>query len=245
MSNILPFSYRYCDKEIIGKDFLLEWLEMYPNDLVKNRINQILELPHEYPATWGIKINIETLTMEYELYVYQYHPENYNTISDKTLQKEELQKILNITTNDENPENITMFSYDLEKDILDYANNYYFINNEDGINYGYSTNNKIKQNDYETFNAENIPEKYNTFFNKSYIVNYSKILSLFVAYKHHRNYFGIYYDGVNDTVVYELIQKHLKNIKMPLTYNKNFSISLDLGIDSQLVYRIGIYGLLI
>ena len=116
MSNILPFSYRYCDKEIIGKDFLLEWLEMYPNDLVKNRINQILELPHEYPATWGIKINIETLTMEYELYVYQYHPENYNTISDKTLQKKELQKILNITTNDENPENITMFSYDLEKD---------------------------------------------------------------------------------------------------------------------------------
>ena len=116
-----------------------------------------------------------------------------------------------------------------------------------GINKFLSTKVKFINNNYYRFYPHTIDQKFIKYIDKK-LINYdiTDKKTVFVSDKLIRNYFGIYYDGVKYDQVEYFIKKYNYNIDIikNLNRNSNYSISVDYNKNTDLVEKIGIYGLL-
>jgi hypothetical protein len=165
------------------------------------------------PPTWGVKIDRQG-NKSFEIYYYMYDP-NTRQIHEKMQRGQ-----------------VVMFSVD-----EDGTNDYYVGYQSDDVDYGYSVKNDILQNHYYRYKASDLPPV----FNKRY-VNYElgDIKSIFLAYKLHRGYIGLYYDGISPLQLVEVCNEF--GIE-PIVVEGYTSVSLDFDKDTQALMRIGVYGI--
>jgi hypothetical protein len=242
--NILPFGYQL-DKNIMtsNKNDFFILLNKYGTKKDIDITNKILSIDYKFAPTWGFKID-KNSKVEFEMYFYQYNPIDrkyeYELIS--------IDKIKNIFNGDYNFENkmLTMFSIDYNEDYF-YPNFYYFTSSDEISDIGYSLKNNKLNNNYYRFYPHTIDQKFIKYIDQkliNYDITYKK--TVFISDKLIRNFFGIYYDGVRYDQVEYFIKKYNYNIDIikNLNKNSNYSISVDYNKNTDLVEKIGIYGML-
>jgi hypothetical protein len=241
---ILPFSYQVCPYKIINAQLLFDLLKVYQDSYAYDSFKKINALNFKLKPTWGIKFNLLTGTYEYELYFYQYDP-NDRTMSTETMNVKTINKTLNLNDGAHINNQHTMFSIDLNRDASEY--NFYYGNKiTTKCDYGTSLKGGVLQNHYYRYYPTTISEDHKKYFDKKYMnFNLGHIKTLFLADKLHREYIGVYYDGISFKQLKTFLDKHNFNTNLINNYRDYlFSISFDINKLTNQVERIGLYGIL-
>lgn len=242
-SNILPFGYQYTDliNTACKKNFY-NIINKYGTKKDKKITDKILSIKHKYAPTWGIKIDRNN-KIEFEMYFYVYNPLS-RQYEKESITVDKLEKKFNFKSL-YNP-NITMYSIDYhEKKII--PNFYYFTSSDNIADIGYSEKDKKLNNHYYRYFSNTIDNKYEEYIDNK-LINYDikNIKTVFIADKLIRNYYGIYYDGINYSQLNYFIEKYNFDKKIINEFDEkaHYSISVDYDKKTKLAVRIGIYGLL-
>lgn len=255
-SYILPFSYQLTNKQIINSDVLFDILLKDNELIILEKFKKILEINVLYKPTWGIKFN-KNGKKEYELYFYNYSPDNRKIDLINTIDFELASKKLNINNiKYPNNKNYVMYSYDIKddtiennKDDINYSNFYYVGYTNNSIDYGYSKKNNILQNKYYRYRINDIHKKHTKYFIDKFIPkDYNPELKvIFLANKLYRNYIGVYYDGITYSTLKNIINNYKIGNEFLDSYKddgKRLSVSIDIDKSNSEIVRIGIYGIL-
>ena len=239
----LPFGYQSTDKiKSSCKKNFYKLLKRYGNKKDIDITNKILEIDHKYAPTWGIKIDKDN-NKEFEMYFYVYN-QNTKDYENDTITFEKLKQKFSLDY--EYKKNITMYSIDYHDDELK-PNFYYFTSSDNIKDVGYSEKDGKLNNHYYRYFSNTIDSKYDDYIDKK-LINYEieNIKTVFIADKLIRNYYGIYYDGINYSQLKYFINKYNFDDSIIVDFDKtaNYSISVDFNKKTNLVTRIGIYGLL-
>lgn len=242
--NILPFGYQFVPNIITSSknDFFI-LLNKYGTQKDIDITNKILSINSKFRPTWGFKIN-KNSDIEFEMYFYYYNP-IHRMFENETITVDKIKNIFNGNYDIEN-KNYVMISIDYNEDYFN-PNFYYFTSSDEILDFGYSIKNNKLNNNYYRYFPHTIDQKYKKYIDDK-LINYdiTNKKTIFIADKLIRNYFGIYYDGVNYNQVEYFINKYNYDIDIIKNLNKNcnYSISVDYNKDNDLVERIAIYGIL-
>jgi hypothetical protein len=240
---ILPFGYQYTPViKSADKDIYFNLLNKYGTNKDKEITNKILSINHSYPPTWGIKIDRNN-NIEFEMYFYVYHP-NTRQFEENTITLDKLKDKFNFNCN--NKPQFTMYSIDYQDEKL-VPNFYYFTSSDNIKDVGYSEKEGNLNNHYYRYFPNTIDNKFNKYIDTE-LINYNikNIKTVFIADKLIRNYYGIYYDGITFKQLKYFIKKYNFDLDIINNFNEtvNYSISVDFDKKTNIVTRIGIYGLL-
>jgi len=242
-SNILPFGYQHSDVvNIAGKESFYSLLNKYGEIKDIEITDKILSINHKYPPTWGVKIDKKGI-IEFEMYFYVYNPST-RIYEDDAITVNKLQQKFNFECQYKSV--ITMYSMDYHIEPIE-LNFYYFTSSNEILDIGYSEKNKQLTNHYYRFFPDTIDNNYIDYIDTN-LINYHiiDIKTIFVADKLVRNFYGIYYDGVDYTQLKYFLEKYNfdKNLIIGFDKNRHYSISIDFNKIDNSIERIGIYGLL-
>jgi hypothetical protein len=242
--NILPFGYQIDNniKTSNKNDFFI-LLNNYGTKKDIDITNKIIYINYKFAPTWGFKID-KNSNVEFEMYFYIYNPIHrkyeYESIT--------IDKIKNVLNGDYNYNNelLTMYSIDYNEEYF-IPNFYYFTSSDEISDVGYSLKNNKLNNHYYRFYPHTVDQKFIKYIDQNLInYNITNKKTIFISDKLIRNYYGIYYDGVNYDQLRYFIKKYNYDINIikNLNKNSNYSISVDYNKNTNLVEKIGIYGIL-
>jgi hypothetical protein len=242
--NILPFSYQIvnCINTSNKNDFFI-LLNKYGTKKDIYITKKILSIHHTFAPTWGIKID-KNNNIEFEMYFYIYNPIHIK-YEPKSITINKLKHVFEGDFNYDK-KNLTMYSIDYSEEYL-YPNFYYFISTNKNVDIGYSLKKNKLNNYYYRYYPNTIDTKFKKFIdNKLINYNIKDKKTIFISDKLIRNYYGIYYDGINYKQLEYFIKKYNYDINIinNLNKNNNYSISVDYNKNNYNIEKIGIYGVL-
>jgi hypothetical protein len=176
------------------------------------------------------------------MYFYVYHPLT-RMYEDNTITVDKLRQKFNFEC-DYKP-GITMYSMDYHIEPIE-LNFYYFMSSNELFDSGYSEKKGNLNNYYYRFFHNTIDRCLDYIDDNLINLNIKDIKTVFVADKLLRNYYGIYYDGVNYQQLNYFIEKYNFDKCLIENFDKNshYSVSVDFNKIDNSVMKIGIYGLL-
>lgn len=246
-SFVLPFSYQLTNKRIVGSNILFKSLNKEGRYEIIEKFKKVMDMNIYYRPTWGIKVD-KFGKKEYELYFYNYTPDN--RILDKVNTVDMGLLIDKLELRSKYPDNMgyVMYSYDIESDMK--SPNFYYIGyTNEHVDYGYSEKDNIMQNKYYRYRVNDIGDIHKEYFRDDFIPkDYDEDLKvIFLADKLYRNYIGVYYDGITYNVLKNILMLYDIGDDILEGYNDDgtrFSVSIDICKSTCDIVRVGVYGIL-